>query len=189
MDNHEDESESTRSAMVDQNVDAILALHNADELAMTRHQRAVERVVQMFVLPAFLLSIVTGILVWIGWNLKISLSGEKPWDPAPFPMLQTTVSIVALLMSSLIIITQHRQGKIAERNAHLDLQVNLLVDQKVAKIIQLLEEMRSDSPHLRNRIDLEADEMQIAVNPTHVASVIAEKMADEQVDSPDDPEP
>jgi uncharacterized membrane protein len=173
---------------VDQNVEAILALHSADLSSMSRHQRAVERIYEALISPVFLFAIVAGILVWIGANFEILRSGGKPWDPPPFAMLQTTVSIFALLTSLLIITTQRWQGKIAERNAHLDLQVNLLVDQKAAKIIQLLEEIRVDSPHLRNRRDEQAEELQVAVDPTHVASVIAEKLAGEPELSPIEPE-
>ena len=65
----------------------------------------------------------------------------------------------------------------AERNAHLALQINLVVDQKVAKIIQLLEEMRTDSPILKDRHDPAAEEMQVAVNPSQIASAIKERMS------------
>src|SRR5579862_2366093 len=102
-------------------------------------------------------------------------AGDRPLDRPPFGWLQTTASLIALVMTSVVVITQNRQGKVAERNAHIDLQVNLLVDQKAGKIIQLLEEMRTDSPTLRNRHDAEAQELQETFDPGHVASVIAEK--------------
>jgi uncharacterized membrane protein len=49
------------------------------------------------------------------------------------------------------------QSGSAERDrrtaAHLDLQINLLTEQKVTKLIRLLEELRADMPGVRTRHD------------------------------------
>ena len=161
--------------IVDQNVDAVLAMHTAEELAMSRHQRSIERMVSAVAVPGFLFAILIAIILWIGLNIGLMASGHRPLDRPPFGWLQTSATLLALVMTSVVVITQNRQGKVAERNAHVDLQVNLLVDQKAAKIIQLLEEIRSESPTLKNRRDSEAEELQIAFDPGHVATIIAEK--------------
>jgi len=150
-------------------------MNSADDLNITRHQRAVEKMVSRVAVPGFLFAILGGIILWIGINVGMMAAGDRPLDRPPFGWLQTTASLIALVMTSVVVITQNRQGKVAERNAHIDLQVNLLVDQKAGKIIQLLEEMRTDSPTLRNRHDAEAQELQETFDPGHVASVIAEK--------------
>ena len=150
-------------------------MHSAEEQAVTRHQRAIERMVETVAVPGFLFVLLGGIILWIGINVGMSLSGNRPFDKPPFGWLQTVATLVALVMTSVVVITQNRQGKVAERNAHVDLQVNLLVDQKAGKIIQLLEELRSDSPTLRNRRDAEAEELQLTFDPGHVATTIAER--------------
>jgi uncharacterized membrane protein len=162
--------------IVDQNVDAIMALQNSEQSAMTGHQRVIERMVSLLAHPTFLYVIVILIAFWVGVNTGVKLSGGAPWDKPPFGWLQTSVTVLAFVMTLIIVITQSRQGKVAERSAHLDLQVNLLVDQKAAKIIQLLEEMRADSPQLRDRKDEVAEELQVALDPSRVASAIAKKM-------------
>lgn len=143
---------------------------------MTGHQRVIERMVSLLAHPTFLYVIVILIAFWVGVNTGVKLSGGAPWDKPPFGWLQTSVTVLAFVMTLIIVITQSRQGKVAERSAHLDLQVNLLVDQKAAKIIQLLEEMRADSPQLRDRKDEVAEELQVALDPSRVASAIAKKM-------------
>jgi uncharacterized membrane protein len=162
--------------MVEQNVEAIMALHDAELRAMTRHQRAIERMVAVITYPAFLFGIAISIAIWIGWNLALQFSGRQPLDRIPFGWLQTGVGVLGLLTTLIIVITQRRLGKVAERNAHLNLQVNLIVEQKVAKIIQLMEEMRADSPTLKDRLDATAEEMQLTVNPSHIATAIADRM-------------
>ena len=153
-----------------------MALHNAEIQAMTRHQRAVENMVAVITYPACLFVFVAAIFLWVGFNLGLKTYGSEPLDRPPFGWLQTGVTVLAFLMTSIIVITQSRQGKVAERSAHLNLQISLLVDQKVAKVIQLMEEMRHDLPALRNRRDELAEEMQVAVDPSQIASMLALKL-------------
>lgn len=49
-------------------------------------------------------------------------------------------------MTSVILITQNRQGKLAKRREHLELQMSMRTEQRTAKIIDLLEELRRDVP-------------------------------------------
>jgi len=91
--------------------------------------------------------------------------GWQRIDPPPFFWLQGMVALSALLMTTLVLITANRQTRNSEERSHLDLQVNLLAERKVAKLIALVEELRRDLPMVRDRIDREADAMQEAVDP------------------------
>ncbi|MFS8066567.1 MAG: DUF1003 domain-containing protein, partial [Byssovorax sp.] len=62
----------------------------------------------------------------------------------------------------------------AAERSHLDLQVNLLTEQKVAKVIALIEELRRDLPNVVNRQDHLAQRMQEPVNPATVVSALEE---------------
>jgi len=57
------------------------------------------------------------------------------------------------LVATTVLTAQNRQNVENERRAHLELQVNLLAEQKVTKIIALLEELRRDLPIVRDRRD------------------------------------
>jgi Predicted membrane protein len=70
------------------------------------------------------------------------------------------VSLSALLMAIVILIKQNRQSKVEALHAHLDLQVNMLTEQKVSKLIELLEELRRDLPMVRDRRDMAAEALQ-----------------------------
>ena len=131
---------------------------------------------RVLTVPAFLYGVAVAIALWLGANLGLKLEGRAPWDEPPFYWMQMAVGVLALFMTSVVVITQSRQGRISERNAHLDLQVSLLIDQKAAKIIELLEEMRRDLPNVRNRVDEQAEELQVAVDPNLVAAAIAERL-------------
>jgi uncharacterized membrane protein len=99
-------------------------------------------------------------------------------DPPPFEWLQGVVGLAALLTATMILTTQNRQAKLMERRMHLDLQVNLLTEQKTAKLIELLEELRRDLPNVRNRHDSEAEIMQHAAEPMRVIAALEEQTAE-----------
>jgi uncharacterized membrane protein len=117
------------------------------------------------------LSFVVG---WVAFNLVMpKLFGWQRIDPPPFFWLQGMVALSALLMTTLVLITANRQTRDAEERSHLDLQVNLLAEHKVAKLIALVEELRRDLPMVRDRIDREADAMQEAVDPNAMIEALA----------------
>ena len=100
------------------------------------------------------------------------LSGYVPFDPAPYNWLQTVTGLAALFMTVFILATQQRADQLDARRQQLTLQMALLIEQKTAKIIELLEEMRRDNPMTRNRVDEQAAAMSAPADPIAVASAI-----------------
>jgi uncharacterized membrane protein len=98
------------------------------------------------------------------------LLGFQPLDPPPFFWLQGIVSVGALLTTTVVLITQNREAKLEEQRLELELQVNLLTEQKTTKLIHLLEELRRDLPMVKNRDDPEAAALQ---KPTDLEEVLA----------------
>jgi uncharacterized membrane protein len=58
-----------------------------------------------------------------------------------------------------LINTQRRENEFACHHEQLTLELAILSEQKSAKIIALLEELRQDHPEIRNRVDNEAAAM------------------------------
>ncbi len=52
------------------------------------------------------------------------------------------------------------------------LQLNLVTEQKIAKLISLVEELRTDLPNVKNRDDVEAEVMMHAIDPEAILEVI-----------------
>src|SRR5262249_15009922 len=96
--------------------------------------------------------------------------------PPPFFWLQGTVALSALLMTTIVVTTQSRQTRHAEQRAQLELQVSLLAEAKVAKLIALVEELRRDLPSVPNRVDPVADAMTENVDPHKVMSALEETL-------------
>lgn len=172
-------NESVDSSLPDhvsQQVDTIAALHARGESDVSIHQRTIEKVTAFLGRPLFLNLTIALIVVWVGLNLSSQRPNFTPFDPAPFPLLGWIASTGCLLMTIVVLITQNRQARLAERRAQLDLQVNLLAEQKIAKVIALMEELRRDLPSVRNRYDAEAEAMSESADPHAVLDALEEKL-------------
>jgi uncharacterized membrane protein len=70
-------------------------------------------------------------------NLRIG--GMPAFDPYPFGLLTTIVSLEAIFLSTFVLVSQNRQAAIAERRAELDLQINLLAEYEVTRILTMVD--------------------------------------------------
>jgi uncharacterized membrane protein len=163
------------SAHVVKNLNAVAEMHLQSERTLSAHQKAIESVTGRLGRPASLYFIVALVLLWtVGDTLGPRL-GLRALDPPPFPWLQGLIGLAALLTATMVLSTQNRQAKLSERRMHLDLQVNLLTEQKTAKLIELIEELRRDLPNVRDRRDTEAEIMQRAAEPLRVFAALEEQ--------------
>ena len=168
-----------------QNVETILALHAEQERRVGRHQKLIERVTAGLGRPRTIYLSLVVASVWIGFNALTPELGIAPFDPPPFNWLQGLLALSSLLMTTMVLTTQNRQGKHDEQRAHLDLQVNLLAEQKIAKLIGLLEELRRDLP-IRDRADPVAEAMTKAVDPHAMSTAIEESLSSTAPSAPRD---
>lgn len=157
---------------VSQTVEMIAAIHARAERGVDRHQRTIEHITGMLGRPGFLYLILVVVALWIVGNLAARHWGLLVWDAPPFFWLQGLVGLSALLTTIVVLITQNRMGKMAESRARLDLQMSLLVEQKVTKLIELMEELRRDLPSVQNRDDPEAEAMTEAADPDALLTAI-----------------
>ena len=78
-------------------------------------------------------------VVWFGLWIFVNTMTSWAFDPFPFTFLTLVVSLEAIFLSTFILITQNRDTAIADRRAHLDLQINLLAEQENTKMLHFLE--------------------------------------------------
>jgi uncharacterized membrane protein len=163
---------------VARNVQAVMEMHLQAERDIGAHQRAIESGTARLGRPASLYAIVLAVFFWAVLNAFAPRVGLRALDPPPFVWLQGVIGLAALLTAAMVLITQNRQAKLIERRMHLDLQVNLLTEQKTAKLIELLEELRRDLPNVRNRRDSEAEVMQHSAEPHQVIAALEQQTVD-----------
>lgn len=162
-----------------QNIEAIIALQAKAEKDLSRTQRIVEAITAFFADPKFLYCILLGVTLWMVVNLLPHGFGIPAFDPPPFEWLEHLLGLGSLLISTGVLITQNRQEKLTEQRMQLSLQLNLLSEQKIAKLIALVEELRRDLPNVRDRHDPEAEVMKQPADPHLVLEVLEKTLTEE----------
>jgi len=151
--------------ILDQDIEAIVAMRINAERKVSYHQRLIEKATSALGRPIAVYIILFFVFLWIVVNIFHKALAFPVFDAPPFAWLQDAVSITALLMTVIVLATQNRQERFAEQRRHLDLQITLLTERKVSKVIELLEDLRRDLPSVKNRVDPEAEAMQEPVDP------------------------
>ena len=159
-------------AHIEDTVQSIARLHAEHYQQATRLQRIVDRMTSLVGRPSFVGLLTALVLGWMLANLGAAWLGHEPVDPPPFAWLQGVVGLMALYITVLILATQRREDQLAGHREQLTLELAILSEQKSAKIIELLEEMRRDDPSLRNRVDHEAAAMSMPADPQAVLDAI-----------------
>ena len=159
---------------IGQNIAAVQAFYTHQSRDLSLSQRLAERIANAVGHPFFLVAIALFVALWIGLNVVRQLLGLAAWDPAPYFWLQGLVSLCALLITTVVLIKQNRVARLEEQRSHLDLKVTLLIEQKAAKMIDLLEELRRDAPGIPDRHDPRAVALQQAMNPDGVLAALGE---------------
>ena len=135
-------------------------------------QHAVDRITAIVGRPTFVAVLAASIIVWIGLNLLAARLGLIAPDPPPFSWLQGAGAVLALLIAALILTTQRREDQLSGKREQLVLELAVLGDQKLSKIIELVEEVRRDNPAILDRIDHEAAALSTPSDPVAVLEAI-----------------
>ncbi len=75
-------------------------------------------------------------VLWFGVWVLLN-AGLLRFDPYPFPLLCMLVSLEGVLLSTFVLIKQNRMSQRADHRSHLDLQVNMLSEKEITKVLQL----------------------------------------------------
>ena len=162
-------------AHIDETIQAIAELHLEHQRSATPVQRAVDRMTRFVGRPRFVGLMTAAFAAWIGLNLLLQILGHQAIDPTPFPWLEDVGTLLALYITVLILITQRRENELTERREQLTLELSIIAEQKTAKIIELLEELRRDHPAIHDRVDQEADDMSKHADPQAVLEAIVDR--------------
>ena len=119
----------------EQNIDAIVVL---EEEALNRRTFA-DRLSDM--IAAFVGSIpfvVIHVVWFVVWTLiNTGFLPRLKFDPYPYALLCMIVSLEGVLLSTFVLIKQNRMSQHADQRAHLDLQINLLAEKEITKVLQM----------------------------------------------------
>jgi uncharacterized membrane protein len=156
--------------VVERNIAAIIEMREQFEQSKTRQDRMADA------LTAFSGSLTFVYLhaAWFGLWIVLNLGwlGIKPFDPYPFGLLTMVVSLEAIFLSTFVLVSQNRMGVVADRRADLDLQINLLSEHEVTRLLTLVDAI-ADHLGLEVGTDAEVDELKRDTAPEMVLEEIA----------------
>jgi uncharacterized membrane protein len=99
--------------------------------------RLADRMTAGFGSMAFLNFNLVWFVAWIVVNLHL-IPFIPPFDPFPFGLLTMIVSLEAIILAIVVLISQNRAAKIADLREEVDLRVDVITEQEITKILQLL---------------------------------------------------
>jgi len=122
------------SRVLDRNIQTLLERRRREEAATPLQDRIAARVTAFTGSLKFVYLHLVLFGAWIIANLP-----GTPWpkfDPS-FVVLAMTASVEAIFLSTFVLITQNRMAAVADRRDDLNLQISLLAEHEVTRVIQL----------------------------------------------------
>ena len=157
---------------IEKTVKAIEKFHAERSEEASTFQKVIEAITAQAGQPRFVAFLVILIAAWVGLNIGIFAFGREPFDTPPFFWLQGVIALIALLTNIFILTAQRREDQLANYREQLTLELAILADQKSAKIIELIEELRRDHPNIEDRVDHEAGALASPADPKAVLDAI-----------------
>lgn len=160
------EPHSLNSAL-SRNIEALQRRRKDEETAATAEERVAGAITRFTGSMRFVYFHAAAYGVWIISNLGW-VPGISPWD-ATFVVLAMVASVEAIFLSTFILIRQNRMAAVADRRAELDLQISLLTEHEVTKLVEMVAAI---ADQLGIRSSGEVEELKRNVAPEAVLDAI-----------------
>ena len=118
--------------------------------------------------------------LWIVLNLG-AMPGLGPFDPS-FVILAMVASVEAIFLSTFVLISQNRMAAANAKRAELDLQISLLAEHEVTKLVALVSAV-AERMSIKTDVDEEVEELKQDVAPDLVLDEIEQNQT-EQLEMP-----
>lgn len=152
------------------NVEAIARVERALAHRGSPVEHAGDRVARFFGSLWFIAAHAVAIAGWVWLN-----TGRPPdapgFDPYPFPLLGLVVGVEFIVLTAFVLMNQAAQARRQEHWGHLTLQVDLLAEQEMTKVLQTLDLVCRKLGVEPPSADPEAGEL---ARPTQVAALAEE---------------
>jgi uncharacterized membrane protein len=158
------------------NVETIVSHQDRYRQNATADQRVLDKIAAVFGQPPFLYFQISFFTLWGIYSHLVDRQVLPTYFPL-FDVREEWLEVGSLLISTGVLIYQNRREKLSAERSHLILQINLLTEQKITKLISLVEELRVDLPDVKNRDDLEAERMQQATDTQAILGVLRQNLA------------
>jgi uncharacterized membrane protein len=174
----------TQSEIVRKNTAAIIEMQRKMTEARTMQGRVADAITTFSGSMVFVWVHAVWFGLWVLLNIGLlHIPRISEFDPFPFSLLTMVVSLEAIFLSTFVLISQNRLSAASEKRAELDLQVNLLAEQKATKILEMLDQIAKQfdkmNTHFNFKPDPEVQALKVSPEPEEVLQVIEETVEKE----------
>jgi uncharacterized membrane protein len=174
----------SQSEIVRKNTAAILEMQRKVTEARTLGGRIADAITDFTGSMAFVYVHVAWFGIWISLNIGlVHVPHFSEFDPFPFSFLTMIVSLEAIFLSTFVLISQNRLAAASEKRSELDLQVNLLAEQKATKVLEMLDQITRQLDSVGKRFNFQPDPevqaLKVSPEPQEVLQVIEETVRSE----------
>jgi uncharacterized membrane protein len=124
------------NSALQRNIAALTARRQAEDAAATPQERLAGAITRFTGSMRFVYFHAAAYVFWIIANLGW-IPGIPTWDPT-FVVLAMIASVEAIFLSTFILISQNRMAAASDRRAELDLQVSLLSEHEITKLVEMV---------------------------------------------------
>ncbi|MBV9653295.1 MAG: DUF1003 domain-containing protein [Acetobacteraceae bacterium] len=131
-----DPEQAGNACTVDENIAAILRLENDAVRTRSLPVRVADAITSVIGRMSFAAAHIAAIAAWIAVNTR-TVPALPPFDSYPFPLLCLILSTESVLLAVFVLMKQNRMSYLSDRRNHLDLQINLLTEREVTRLLQI----------------------------------------------------
>jgi uncharacterized membrane protein len=151
------------------NIDALQRRREAEAAAATRQEKIADAITRFTGSMRFVYLHLTLFALWVIANLGW-MPGVPPWDRS-FVVLAMLASVEAIFLSTFVLISQNRMAAAADKRADLDLQINLLAEHEVTRLVAMVAAI-ADRLSVGDEAGAEVHELKRDVAPEAVLDAI-----------------
>jgi uncharacterized membrane protein len=153
------------SPVLERNIRALQLRRQRDEKEATVQERVAEAITRFTGSMRFVYLHLAFFGFWIAANLGW-VPGVPAWDPS-FVVLAMVASVEAIFLSTFVLISQNRMAAAADKRADLDLQISLLAEHEVTRLVTLVSGI-ADRMGVKTEADADLEEITLDVAPEAV---------------------
>jgi uncharacterized membrane protein len=157
------------SPVLERNIRALQLRRQRQEREATLEERIAEAITRFTGSMRFVYLHLGFFGCWVVANLGW-VPGVAAWDPS-FVVLAMIASVEAIFLSTFVLISQNRMATAADKRADLDLQISLLAEHEVTRLIRLVSDIAARMG-VKTEADVNLEEITLDVSPEAVLDEI-----------------
>jgi uncharacterized membrane protein len=153
------------SPVLERNIRALQLRRQREEKEASVEERVAEAITRFTGSMRFVYLHLALFGFWLVANLGW-VPGVRAWDPS-FVVLAMVASVEAIFLSTFVLISQNRMAAAADKRADLDLQISLLAEHEITRLVTLVSGI-ADRMGIETEADADLEEITSDVAPEAV---------------------